>query len=387
MKLHFLLNAVFQSNPKYALIEWDSLHQPEQEVLAGSSINSADIFGVFKPLAPQEGLSMKLAYKEVALLFYFLQQPGKLPNYIRAGYDDDMNMMLAKLVMEGVIQIESNGDFLSGTLAFKQLYEDNGHRQSWKYIETLSSKAIEYVVQLNYLDLGAALTRLYSYNTIPPPLKNSAFNAPDETESFSDGENGPQTERELLKHWIRHSPTKEFPWLMYTRDLNGYNRTKNNVTYKMYVSPLPSSLREVYEKTIMLLSSTKAFSFKTGINQDGMLRPDKFVIYFHEYEHLHEAAALLNTQLKEYPVQGVPFTAQLDDTGLLSYGIDPPGNNKLDSQGGSWRAHVAEKLAVAVLQAKEAQLDAKDAYEYIINKIYLEQIDPHTWVPQQDIWK
>ena len=118
------------------------------------------------------------------------------------------------------------------------------------------------------------------------------------------------------------------------------------------------------------------------MDRHGLLRPDKFVVYFYSLEDLMDAAGTLKEELKEYEAQGVPFTAQLDNDGMISWGIDPAEKDVLESfEGGSWRAGVTEKLAAAIVQAKADGLTNGEASEYILNKISLEGIDPHSWMP------
>src|SRR6188768_2251805 len=100
-KVNFLLLFTFRANPGYQLAESGNLSRPEQEALAGL-LNDPEVFGVFKPIDSNGDVSYKLAYKEIALLFYLLQQPGKLPVYLRNSFDDDTNTTVAKLIMEGI---------------------------------------------------------------------------------------------------------------------------------------------------------------------------------------------------------------------------------------------------------------------------------------------
>jgi hypothetical protein len=87
--------------------------------------------------------------------------------------------------------------------------------------------------------------------------------------------------------------------------------------------------------------------------------------------------------LKEYEAQGVPFTAQLDDDGMISWGIDPAEKDVLESfEGGSWRAGVTGKSwQQRLFRLRLMDLTNSKATEYILNKISLEGIDPHSWMP------
>lgn len=385
MQLRFLFNGIFRANPAYVLTELSRLNQSEQMALAGLRTGDADIFGVFNPVSPDATVTPKLAYKDVALLFYCLQQPGPLPQFVKQVYDDDMNTTLAKLLLEEVLQLEHDGTFVSGTGAANALYKQAGYNGAdLNGISLLSQNAIQYVLHLNGLDFSGALFRLYSYNTVPTVSESDVFATTEAVETFLGISSGSIVADAIAQHWHKHTPTEKGGWLAFHRKGAEQRKRKRDVTYKMYISPLLSSLPYVFQKTVLLLSSTKAFSFKTGSHQRGLLRPDKFVVYFYQHSDLQEAAALLKGALKDVPAQGVPFTAQLDETGLLSWGIDPPAADVIDGlEGGSWRAHITEKLAAAVLQAKAAQLSKTEAYQFVVHKLFLEKIDPFTWMPKE----
>ena len=124
MKLKFLLNETFAASEDWFLVEKGGLNQPEQNALAGL-LSNENIFGIFKPAASRPHLNPKLAYKEVALLFYYLQQPAILPAFVKDVYDDDMNALLAKLVAAGVLKIKINDVFVCGTAATEWLFYEN----------------------------------------------------------------------------------------------------------------------------------------------------------------------------------------------------------------------------------------------------------------------
>ncbi|HRI19743.1 MAG TPA: hypothetical protein PLA68_02260, partial [Panacibacter sp.] len=338
IKLNFLLESVFRANPGYLLAESGNLNRPEQEALAGL-LKDPEIFGVFKPQDQATQTSYKLAYKEVALLFYFLQQPGSLPLYFKSTFDDDVNTTLAKLIMEGIFEIEHCGKYVSGTAAQDALYKKEiiSHSNFSPGAVHHSSKAIQYALHLNNLDTRSIASRLYCYNTAPMMTQeNNLFAKPADVENFlAIGKNDPFA-WEISKYWNKHSPTEKYKWIAWNRKGNFKNYASGNEVYKIYISPVLTAFPEVFMKSVRVLNKSKAFSFKTGMDRHGLLRPDKFVVYFYSHADLMQAAALLKKELKGYQAQGVPFTAQLDDDGMLSWGIDPAGKDVLENfEGGS----------------------------------------------------
>ena len=380
MKLKFLLNETFAASEDWFLVEKGGLNQPEQNALAGL-LSNENIFGIFKPAASRPHLNPKLAYKEVALLFYYLQQPAILPAFVKDVYDDDMNALLAKLVADEVLKIKINDGFVCGTAATEWLFNENNqyHASGNQFISNLSGRAIMYALQLKNAGQDLITAALYAYNTMPVVAEERVTDA---ERLLGIGFNT-TLEKELLKDWIKFQPTKEYKWLMWNRRNTTAMDTSKSSVYKLYVSPLLKDLPEVFERATRLLSSTGARGFKTGSDHFGLARPDKFVIYFTTYHDMVNAADVLKTELHQYPAQGVPFTAQLDENGLLSWGIDPPKEEVLQQwEGGSWRAQIAEKIASAIVQAKSNNAGTAEAMHYINQKMLLERINPFTWTPE-----
>jgi hypothetical protein len=68
-------------------------------------------------------VSYKLAYKEIALAFLPAAPTGETSVISKKCFDDDTNTTVAKLVMEGILEIESGGEFVSGPAAQHILYK------------------------------------------------------------------------------------------------------------------------------------------------------------------------------------------------------------------------------------------------------------------------
>jgi len=364
MQLNFLSERIFKINPAYELVEAGNLDQPEQSMLAGL-LTREDVFGVFRPREMNE-LNYKVAYKDVALLYYFLQHPSKLPLHLRNHFDDEANNTMAKLVMEGILEIEQNGNFFSGLQARPVIFKTQRHEEmeSRSYISKLSEEAICYVLSLKHTDMSLLARRLYSYNTIPSLQKH------DDLTSLGE-----------VREWTAQEPTKKYNWLSWSRGSNGFTPSDHS-TYKLYISPRPEDLAPVFKKTIPVISRMNAFSFKTGADRQGLLRPDKFIVYFYSYKDLRNAATILEKELKEFSPQGVPFTSQLDDSGLLSWGIDPAKKDVIENiEAGSWREKITVKLASAILQTRKEVTEKSNSLSFIMDLVQLENIDPLTWTP------
>jgi len=379
--LNFLLENIFRANASYKLVESGNLSRLEQQALTGL-LSDPEVYGVFKPGATVSYDSYKVAYKDVALLWYSLQQPGTMPIFLRNIFDDDINATLASLILDGILEIKYKGEFFSGPGAQQIIFKHDGEPGFSKNgkIASLSGKAIRYVFSLNHLDIRMLSARLYAYNTMPGLKVQDILNTPKEVESFLGIGNYDYIDRAILKNWVKHLPTENFNWLIWQHKEDS-NDLVNKVTYKMYISPAIYEMPKTFNRIVGELIKTKSFSFKVGADRHGLLRPDKFIAYFKSFSDLQEAASMLKPLLQGVEVQGVPFTAQLDEEGLLSWGVDPPRKEVLENfDGASWRASVTDKIALAISQAKTASLENGAAYNFIMNKISLEGIDPRTWI-------
>ena len=385
IKLNFLLNATFRSNPEFELIEWGNLNQSEQEALSGLADNP-DIYGVFRRPNKTESTIAKLAYTDVALLFFALRMPGNLPQYFQVAYDDEVNETMVKLILEGVFEIEVEGQFVSGASAQETVYfhDPETIKTSGGILSRLSAKAIEYALHLREADSRTLASKLYVFNSMPGfPIPEYDFDSVEKVEHFLGVGKDDIYSWELYKNWNKQEPTDSYHWLSWSRkDQAESHNSRENDTYKIYISPVLASFPEVFIKSVRALTKSKAFSFKTGMDRAGLLRPDKFVVYFHRHEDLLEAADLLKETLKGYESQGVPFTGALDDTGMLSWGVDPPNQEMItEAEGGSWRARISEKIAGTISQTDLEGLSEEKKLDFILNKISLDGINPVHWIP------
>jgi hypothetical protein len=117
----------------------------------------------------------------------------------------------------------------------------------------------------------------------------------------------------------------------------------------------------------------------------GLLRPDKIVAYFPDFERLAKAAEAVSARLGGVPAQGVPFTSEIGGDGLLSWGMDPPAS-ELAAWGGreSWRLWLTHRLARALLAARSAE--GLEPWRFALERVRLEGIDTASWTPAASLW-
>ena len=77
---------------------------------------------------------------------------------------------------------------------------------------------------------------------------------------------------------------------------------------------------------------------------------------------------------------GVPFTAGLDDSGLLSWGVDPPSAGRRPGPRESWRYRLTNQLASGIVSAQSAATHV-EPWEFALDRLSLDCVDPSTWTP------
>jgi hypothetical protein len=171
---------------------------------------------------------------------------------------------------------------------------------------------------------------MYFYNRQPAsPEWKRRLPTPDAVAEHLGLQEGGSNKRAINRRWSRVPLSPPYDvWLMWkSRHLRSLKQP-SEFFYKLYVSPGCEYIRDAFHATIEVLSDFEVPRFKVGKDVYGLLRPDKIVAYFWSLEELQEAANQLKRKLAACPAHGVPFTAEIADNGLLSWGIDPPLNSK-----------------------------------------------------------
>ena len=143
-------------------------------------------------------------------------------------------------------------------------------------------------------------------------------------------------------------------WMSWTRT----DADVADLVHKVYVSPAVSSLVAALPPTLALALDLGVPAWKVGADLPGIHRSDKVVLYLASAAAADAAADALATSLAPLAAQGVPFTGQVGDSGIVSRGHDRNGT--------SWRAVVCHTLAEALWDAR-AEAGAHAPAEQVAN--------------------
>jgi hypothetical protein len=381
--LNNVLDAEFRAHPAYHLTLFDRLPAEQQEFLKDLT-KDPDFYGVLHPRESGMG-NMKSVCKDTALLFLTLGQPGLLPAYVRTSLGEKCNQAVAELVLDGVLEIAHEGGFVGGPAAYDLIYGEQPRAQSNGTLEQLAQAALEYAQALDIDDSVKLSARLYFYNRWPLTQRwRSRLPDKEAVAAFLGIASGGANRRLLERRWKTVNLPPGFDsWFMFaSRDHAPKGEARRR--FKLYVSPQPEFVREAFDAVTHVLMESPAHHFKVGNDACGLLRPDKIVIYFEDFEALQEAAKEIRGRLPGCPVQGVPFTAAVNnDDGLVSWGIDPPSERPALSwlERESWRLWVTNRLATALLAAKASQASGLEPLRYALERLRLDKVDTATWTP------
>lgn len=367
----------FRAGSRFDLRRLDEL-PPEQRGAFRELESDADFYGLLVPRPPTM-LSIKSVAADTASLLQRLAAPASLDA------DDD----IIDLVLDGVLEVESDDEFVCGVDAFPVLFPDARGVRGNGAIARLSTEALEHAFDLATSEPGALTSALYSYHRIPLTRFWLARWPDREAVLREIGAHGAlQT---LLERFWTVVPAEHSPAWISWQSRSASARRKHDpagVTWKLYVSPRPEHIADGFAALVRVLAEISGAQMKIGRDAAGLLRPDKLVSYFATKGDLERAASALQSELRGLPSHGVPFTAGIDDDGLLSWGVDPPDSARALSWLGreSWRLWIATRLGQALAFAKTGRRQ-NDAIDFAIERVRRHGVDVETWTPGPTLWR
>ncbi|HEY6350134.1 MAG TPA: hypothetical protein VI636_12065 [Candidatus Angelobacter sp.] len=373
-----------RANPEYELVLLDRLSEAEQQFF-GKLKGDPDCYGILRPRT-SSNLTIKAASQDAALLFFTLQNPGPLPRYVEQSLGDECDRAIAQMVLDGILEIEADGVMLSGPAAHAHICCDQPSVEQEGFLAALSRRALQYAETLEIKDASLLSMRLYNYNRLPASPRWRQL-LPDEATverhlGIEDGAAG----RLLSGKWMRIQGKEKSPWLAW-QSHRATQSFGSGATYKLYVSPAMSVLREAFHALVAAADASPARHFKVGNDAYGLLRPDKMVLYFSHLAELQETADRMMKELSHCPAHGVPFTAELAGNGLLSWGLDPPAEEHMVPwlERESWRLWIANRLATALVVAKTSGKSELPPWRFALERLRLEGVDTQTWTPSRTL--
>jgi hypothetical protein len=371
---------VFRANRAYELVPFDRLGARERAIVADLA-RDPEFFGVLRPRSGADG-TIKAVSRNVALLVYALQTAGPIPRVAVAGGDDSIVDAVWKLTLDGVLEVERDGKFLSGPSALEHSQESRPETA----VARVSLDALRLVAAVRDEESMALGDRLYRYNRRPlTPTWSATVRTPGDVLRFAGAGAATKTAALLERHWKRRAADVDGTWISWWPRVASRNHRRvadSDVTHKLYVSPRTEALPDAFPHVVEALAEAGAPPFKIGASATGILRPDKLVIYFARRDAAHDVANEIATRLADVPAHAVPFTREVARDGLISAGMDPPSGRALVAHvGSSWRLWICRRLASYVATAQRS--GSADAARFALDRIALDGVESSTWEPSE----
>ena len=334
--------------------------------------------------------------RSVALLWMVLERsPGRLPEFVV----DDLGSVGAErlalgLVADRVLEVELDGVWESGLEALRRLGRCAVRPEG--RLGELSLRALDIAAVQRHASPAAIGEVLYGFNRAP---LSDSWRARLEDERAVRDTLGLGRDRLEGTGWIEAGPVPG--WLVFrsvseapsSSRASTTPRPAGTATHKVYVSPLGDDVVAAVDAVVRCGNRLGALAFKVAGDAKSLARADKLVIYFSSEDAVREAKELLSTELSGIAAQGVPFSSPLDDSGLLSWGMDPPGFEAVDHAPRSWRDWVTRRLAIALHEeafdelgdGTEPGLIARSVDAALL-RLELDGVDVSSWRPDASIW-
>jgi hypothetical protein len=374
--LRDLTGETFRASRRFRLISLERTPAQLKRAL-GRLRTDPDCHGVLIPRGSRRR-DFTAVNQNTARLLRALKSPGGLPAGM-FGSDAETRELIAKLVLDGVLEMEDPKGFISGAAAYPLVFEGQPSTTIQGKTGRLSLDALKYAQALGIEDVLQLAARLYRFNTTPASPRVSRWVAP----SVAEIEGCLVSPMGKAARWRAVAPVDPADaWAVWAREETGRGKRKDPV-YKLYVSPRLEQLRLALPTVLKFVTGSEAIAFKLGSGPYGLVRPDKLVIYFGCLDDLLEMSTELRSQLAGIESQGVPFSASLDEHGLLSWGIDPPHEQQMFGSDGeeSWRWWVACRLAAALSAATAAEA-AIEPWQFALERLRLDGVDRETFAPR-----
>jgi hypothetical protein len=370
----------FRSNPHVELKQLGELEAGQREAFRALE-DDPEFYGLLVA-KPPFSMNLKSVARATAELFRSLAVPSHLSDAILGEVADDV----IDLVLDGILEVESADGFVSGGDALPMMGAVVEPPRSRDASSRLSCEALLHAQDLETNDAHALAMSLYRYNHMPcSPFWRARFPNREAILEHLGTSRAPL--RALLDGgWIASHRTAG--WLSWSSRVP-FARNASAATYKLYISPRPERIRDAFEIVVRALSGFPGVPFKIGDSAAGLLRPDKLVAYFATRQQLDEAAEVLRHELDGCEAHAVPFTAAIDTRGLLSWGVDPPDDDRALQWLGreSWRLWLVQRLGAALSIAKHARgVAAAEPWRFAVERARRHGVDVETWTPSSTLW-
>ncbi|MEP6618675.1 MAG: hypothetical protein ABJE47_05155 [bacterium] len=379
-----LVTSHLRASPAYDLLVYDELSSGEQATFS-DLCRDPEFYGLLRPREGHER-TMKSVNCDTALLLLTVARSGRLPHF--ATRDEASLNAIVDLIIGGLVELEHEGEFVGAETAVTLLSSPHAMRDDHR-LTRLSLNALRLAAADPSLGSSRIAASLYQFNRQPSSPRIQRL-LPDREGvlSYVGLASGSEARRAIASTWDIDGQQASRAWIYVNRRRSGGAAAidPRAATYKLYVSPVLKDFPAVFRTVLDIATRMDVAHLKLGSDVMGLLRPDKLVIYFPSLERLLAVAREAERTLHGISAQGVPFTAPIDDLGLLSWGVDPPeaDSGQAWQSRESWRSYLAVRLATALTECRTSDVDAN--MRFALDRLRRDGVDTDRWIASATMW-
>lgn len=300
------------------------------------------------------------------------QRISNLPCDAENGHEYDE---VAKLVLDGILELQPGGERLSGPASVPMIVADPNNRLR---ISEPSRSAIEHASSLR-LPAGELAARLYRYGTKPvSPRWLRRFPDPDSIATH------------LRFVALTHQPAfRENGWTVWNTEAQGewfacarteiWSRSNaGRRLHKLYIAVTPSAVADALDAAMTGILCSEAVAFKIAATPRGLLRPDKAVVYCATRDALQRTTAAVSPAVSNAASQPVAFAERSDADPVLWWSSDPAPQGAEVPQA-SGRYDVCARVAFSIHCASRASPSDVSPVDFAALRLVLDGWDPQTF--------
>lgn len=380
-----LCKRVFRLNPRYRLVRLNTASGDLRDLAQRLSADP-ELYGLLLPDSGG-GLATKAVNRDVWRLLAAMRTPASALTAARSSAD--YRRFLIKQLVDGVLEVAGERGFVSGVEGLRLLVPARKNEFVGHPLQLLSRRAIEIGYQSGVNALSPLACRLYFHNRIPV-TREWLGRFPDESAMLKflklrlDGTwpGMPSSVRPAAVHSGKEPDSAKRYWRCW--DISGSPRLKpgTQTVFKVYLCVRPEAADILLHHALRSLPGSGASRLKIPRTAQGLLRPDKFVVYFASRRDAEAFGRRVAADARLVPPQPTPFTAPLDDIGIASMGADPPSFMEAmpGQERSSWRFWVSQRLARAILNVRRSP--SADPVSDVLAAVKSSGVDPEAWLPK-----
>jgi len=282
----------------------------------------------------------------------------------------DERRSVAALVLDGILEIESDGEFVRGLHAVGRLFDGPASSLLQNVAEPTRS-ALDYAGALLPIPASQLASRLYRYGTSPVSPRWLA-RVPDASAVAEYLRVDELSRRALIADWARVlSASTE--WLIFRRRGTLDHRANIGRVHKMYLGIASEELGAALAAVADDLFSSDAIAFKVAATPHGLRRADKCVAYFETRQALECASERLGRRLATERPHPVPFAESCPYSKHLWWGSDSAVREQDDDAvGTSGRYEVCSLVSHSLAIASTARNVTMPAIDFALLRLTLD---------------